>query len=53
MTSLLRGVIASGTGTAARDLAGTVAGKTGTTNEGRDAWFVAALPGPGVRSCPK
>ena len=42
MTSLLQGVIRSGTGSAAQSLAASsdVAGKTGTTNEGRDAWFV-------------
>ena len=42
MTSLLEGVINAGTGAAARTLGvpGSVAGKTGTTNEGRDAWFV-------------
>jgi penicillin-binding protein 1B len=42
MTSLLEGVMNAGTGAAARSLGvpGAVAGKTGTTNEGRDAWFV-------------
>jgi penicillin-binding protein 1B len=42
MTSLLQGVIRTGTAASAPALAlaGEVAGKTGTTNEGRDAWFV-------------
>jgi penicillin-binding protein 1B len=47
MTSLLEGVIASGSGAAARALGvpGAVAGKTGTTNDGRDAWFAGYAPG--------
>jgi len=42
ITSLLEGVVNTGTGASARaaGVPGAVAGKTGTTNEGRDAWFV-------------
>ena len=42
VTHLLRGVMDRGTGAAARGLGvqGPVSGKTGTTNEGRDTWFV-------------
>lgn len=40
MTSLLRGVVRDGTGRGALTLGrGDLAGKTGTTNDTRDAWF--------------
>ena len=40
ITDLMREVIRSGTGQRARALGrGDIAGKTGTTNDGRDAWF--------------
>lgn len=40
MTSMLRSVVEYGTGWRARGLKRPVAGKTGTTNDYRDAWFL-------------
>lgn len=44
VTSILRGAVERGTGTAAKVLNRPVAGKTGTTNESRDTWFVGYTP---------
>lgn len=44
MTSMLREVVLHGTGVAAAKLPFPVAGKTGTTNDFTDAWFVAFTP---------
>ncbi len=46
MTSLLKGVVERGTAAKAKamGLRGTVAGKTGTTDGYRDAWFVGYTP---------
>ncbi|MDM8523627.1 PBP1A family penicillin-binding protein [Desulfococcaceae bacterium HSG8] len=44
MTSLLESVIKHGTGARARALGRPAAGKTGTTNDQHDAWFVGYTP---------
>ncbi|MDH3199644.1 MAG: PBP1A family penicillin-binding protein [Myxococcales bacterium] len=44
MTSMLRSVVTSGTGAPALRLARAVGGKTGTSNEARDAWFIGYSP---------
>ncbi len=44
MTSMLREVVLHGTGIAAARLPFPVAGKTGTTNDFTDAWFVGFTP---------
>ncbi len=44
VTSLLTSVVQSGTARAARSLPFPVAGKTGTTNQSKDAWFAGYSP---------
>jgi penicillin-binding protein 1A len=44
MTDLLRAVIQEGTGWRIKALKRPAAGKTGTTNELRDAWFIGYTP---------
>ncbi|MEI8360092.1 MAG: penicillin-binding transpeptidase domain-containing protein, partial [Deltaproteobacteria bacterium] len=44
MESMMRSVVEQGTGKRAADLGRPVAGKTGTTNDGRDAWFIGFTP---------
>lgn len=46
LTNILQGVIERGTATRVRSLGfkGDVAGKTGTTDEARDAWFIGFTP---------
>jgi penicillin-binding protein 1A len=44
ITSMMEDVVRDGTGWRAKELGRPVAGKTGTTNEYRDAWFVGYTP---------
>ncbi len=44
ITSMMEGVVQAGTATALRDVGKPIAGKTGTTNDEKDAWFVGFSP---------
>ena len=44
ITNLMQSVVSSGTGHRASVIGRPVAGKTGTTNESKDAWFVGYIP---------
>ncbi|NLI32075.1 MAG: penicillin-binding protein, partial [Deltaproteobacteria bacterium] len=44
MNHLLQGVVESGTGTRAKEIGRPAGGKTGTTNEMKDAWFIGFTP---------
>ena len=44
MVRMMQEVILNGTGRAARGLGHNLAGKTGTTNENTDAWFIGFSP---------
>jgi penicillin-binding protein 1A len=44
VTSLMEGVVQRGTATVMREVGKPVAGKTGTTNEEKDVWFIGFSP---------
>ena len=44
ITEMMEGVVQRGTGTALKEVGKPIAGKTGTTNDEKDAWFVGFSP---------
>ena len=49
ITSLMEGVVQRGTATVVRDVGKPIAGKTGTTNDEKDVWFIGYLAGHRLR----
>src|SRR5437016_7911415 len=44
ITSMMEGVVQGGTASAMRDVGKPIAGKTGTTSDGKDVWFIGFSP---------
>jgi penicillin-binding protein 1A len=44
ITSMMEGVVQRGTATAVREIGKPIAGKTGTTNDEKDVWFIGYSP---------
>jgi penicillin-binding protein 1A len=44
ITSIMEGVVQRGTGTALKEVGKPIAGKTGTTNDEKDVWFIGFSP---------
>jgi len=44
ITSMMEGVVQRGTATTLNELERPIAGKTGTTNDGKDVWFIGYTP---------
>ncbi|MEO6380929.1 MAG: penicillin-binding protein 1A [Nitrobacter sp.] len=44
ITSMMEGVVQAGTATVMREVGKPIAGKTGTTNDQKDAWFIGFSP---------
>lgn len=44
MTSIMEGVVQRGTGVKLRSIGHPIAGKTGTTNDSKDTWFIGFTP---------